>query len=65
MGEVADNVMSLAMVEAAIESNSRRRPVSLPDSLAGALDRAVAQEQRADVAVVLKGWRQDDRFSNR
>ena len=65
MGEVADNVMSLAMVEAAIESNSRRRPVSLPHSLSGALDRAVAQEQRADVALVLKGWQQDGRFSTR
>lgn len=65
MGEVTDNVMSLAMVEAAIESNARRRPVSLPDSLSDALERAIEQEQRSDVAVVLKAWQSDGRFASR
>ena len=64
MGEVTDNVMSLAMVEAAIESNDRQRPVSLRQSLSDALQRALAEEQRDDVAVVLKGWHAQGRFSN-
>ncbi len=63
MGEVADNVMSLAMVEAAIESNARQRPVQLRDSLSDALDRAVNDEQRDDVALVLKSWHSQGRFA--
>jgi len=63
MGEVADNVMSLAMVEAAIESNARQRPVLLRDSMLQALDRAVTEEQRDDVAPVLKFWHSQGRFA--
>jgi predicted dehydrogenase len=63
MGEVVDNVMSLAMVEAAIESNAARRPVSLASSLSDALDRAIAQEQRHDVGRVLDDWRSQGRFA--
>lgn len=65
MGEVADNVMSLAMVEAAIESNTAQRPVSLAGSLSDALDRAIAQEQRHDVGLVLQAWRSQGRFAAR
>ena len=57
MGEVRDNVMSLAMVEAAIQSHARRRPVALPDVLSAALETAVADEQRGDVEHVLATWR--------
>lgn len=63
MGEVADNVMSLAMVEAAIESNAQQRPVSLAGSLSDALDRAIAQEERDDVGLVLTTWRSQGRFA--
>lgn len=63
MGNVADNVMSLAMVEAAIESNAQRRPVSLAVSLTGALGRAVEQERRDDVALVLRKWQAQGRFA--
>ena len=45
MGEVHDNVYSLAMVEAAIESNAARRPGPVEDSMSRALDRAIAEEE--------------------
>lgn len=63
MGEVSDNLMSLAMVAAAIESNARRQPVSLRDSLSAALARAVEAEQREDVATVLTAWAARGRFA--
>ena len=56
MGEVHDNVVSLAMVEAAIESSSTGAPVLLMDTMSRALIRALAEEQRRDVAAVLRRW---------
>ena len=56
MGEVHDNIHSLAMVEAAIESNASGARVLLRDHLSRALDRAVADEERDDVGLVLKTW---------
>ena len=56
MGEVHDNVHSLAMVEAAIESNAVGSRIQLQHSMSRALDRAIAEERRDDVGVVLKTW---------
>jgi predicted dehydrogenase len=56
MGEVHDNIFSLAMVEAAIESNAAGARVSLRDNMFVALDRAVMQERRDDVRAVLQSW---------
>jgi predicted dehydrogenase len=56
MGEVHGNVLSLAMVEAAVDSAARGRPVLIDDVLARAHEQAVAQETRADVREVLRGW---------
>ncbi len=56
MGEVHDNIHSLAMVEAAIESNAGGARVLLRDHLSSALERAIAEEQREDVGLVLKTW---------
>ncbi|WP_432513854.1 Gfo/Idh/MocA family protein [Kineococcus sp. SYSU DK001] len=55
-GEVHDNVLSLAMVEAAVESVATGARVRLDDVLDRAHARAVADEQREDVLAVLKGW---------
>ncbi|WP_432541927.1 Gfo/Idh/MocA family protein [Kineococcus sp. SYSU DK002] len=55
-GEVHDNVLSLAMVEAAVESAATGARVRLDDVLDRAHARAVADEQREDVLAVLKGW---------
>ncbi|SDO53634.1 Predicted dehydrogenase [Nakamurella panacisegetis] len=56
MGEVHENVYSLAMVEAAIESGRRRARVVLADVMTAALDTALETEAREDVSVVLKSW---------
>ncbi|WP_380171159.1 Gfo/Idh/MocA family protein [Kineococcus sp. DHX-1] len=55
-GEVHDNVLSLAMVEAAVESAGSGARVQLDDVLDRAYARALADEQREDVATALKGW---------
>ncbi|WP_432561439.1 Gfo/Idh/MocA family protein [Kineococcus sp. SYSU DK003] len=55
-GEVHDNVLSLAMVEAAVSSAASGARVLLDDVLDEAHARALADEQRDDVAAVLKGW---------
>jgi predicted dehydrogenase len=55
-GEVHDNVLSLAMVEAAVESAATGSRVLLDDVLDRAHAQAVADEQREDVLEVLKGW---------
>ncbi|PRY13906.1 putative dehydrogenase [Kineococcus rhizosphaerae] len=55
-GEVHDNVLSLAMVEAAVESAATGTRVRLDDVLDRAHAQAVADEQREDVLEVLKGW---------
>ncbi len=56
MGEVHGNVLSLAMVEAAVDSAERGRPVLIDDVLARAHERAVRDETRPDVRDVLAGW---------
>jgi predicted dehydrogenase len=56
MGEVHENVMSLAMVEAAVLSARTRRRVLLDDVLARAHEQAVAQEMHPEVRAVLAGW---------
>lgn len=48
-GEVHENIGSLAMVEAAVLSATRRERVLLADVLAGARSQAIADEQRPDV----------------
>jgi hypothetical protein len=53
MGEVHENLMSLAMVEAAVQSAETGRRVLLDDVLARALEDATAAEPRADVRAEL------------
>jgi predicted dehydrogenase len=55
-GEVHGNVMSLAMVEAAIASTRSGQRVQLDDVLSDAHAAAVGREARADVRQVLSGW---------
>jgi predicted dehydrogenase len=55
-GEVHGNVMSLAMVEAAIESKDQGRRVLIDDVLDRAYAEAVAHEQRDDVRAKLESW---------
>lgn len=56
MGEVHENVLSLAMVEAAVESAAAGRRVVLDDVLARAWERAVAEEAHPQVREALRGW---------
>ncbi len=56
MGEVHENVMSLAMVEAAVASAAAGARVQLDDVLDGAHADARRDERRADVRAVLDGW---------
>ena len=56
MGEVHDNIYSLAMVEAAIESNAHGTRILLHESMSRALEHAIAEERREDVGLVLKTW---------
>jgi predicted dehydrogenase len=56
MGEVHENVMSLAMVEAAVESAATGAPVQLDDVLARAHAQALAEETHPDVRAALAGW---------
>jgi predicted dehydrogenase len=55
-GEVHENVMSLAMVEAAVQSAATGRPVRLDQVLERAHAQAVRDEARADVRAVLESW---------
>jgi predicted dehydrogenase len=56
MGEVHENVLSLAMVEAAVRSATRRERVLVDDVLADAHAAAVRTEARDDVRAALRGW---------
>ncbi|RSM48356.1 oxidoreductase [Actinoplanes sp. ATCC 53533] len=56
MGEVHGNVLSLAMVEAAVDSATRGRPVLIDEVLARAHEQAVREETRTDVREALRGW---------
>jgi predicted dehydrogenase len=55
-GEVHENVMSLAMVEAAVESSRTGRRTLLDDVLGAAYETALRDEQRADVYDRLAAW---------
>lgn len=55
-GEVHRNVLSLAMVEAAVLSAESRRRVAIDDVLRDARATAIADEQRPDLAAALVGW---------
>ncbi|MFC4944492.1 Gfo/Idh/MocA family protein [Pseudonocardia sp. GCM10023141] len=56
MGEVHENVMSLAMVAAAVRSAATGARVLIDDVLAAAHAEALRTEARADVRAVLAGW---------
>jgi predicted dehydrogenase len=56
MGEVHENVLSLAMVEAAIRSADSRRRVLIDDVLEQAHEQALREETHADVHTALAGW---------
>lgn len=55
-GEVHENVMSLAMVEAAIESTRSGQRVVIDDLLERALATAIEREARDDVRARLESW---------
>ena len=55
-GEVHENVMSLAMVEAAVQSAQTGRAARLDDVLERAYERAIRDEARADVRAALESW---------
>jgi predicted dehydrogenase len=55
-GEVHENVMSLAMVEAAVQSAETGRAARLDDVLETAHARAIREEARADVRGALQSW---------
>jgi predicted dehydrogenase len=55
-GEVHENILSLVMVEAAIESATAGRRIVIDELLATAHERAVADEKNPDVARVLESW---------
>jgi predicted dehydrogenase len=56
MGEVHSNVLSLAMVEAAVDSAARGRPVLIDEVLIRAHEQAVRDESRPDVRDELRSW---------
>ena len=56
MGEVHENVLSLVMVEAAVESARTGSRVLLDDVLERAYRQALAQETRDDVRARLESW---------
>jgi predicted dehydrogenase len=55
-GEVHENVMSLAMVETAVESSRTGRRILLVDVLQAAYDQAVRDETRDEVRAQLVAW---------
>jgi predicted dehydrogenase len=55
-GEVHENVMSLAMVEAAVQSAETGRVARLDDVLGRAHAQAIRDEVRADVRAALESW---------
>ncbi|PPK92113.1 putative dehydrogenase [Kineococcus xinjiangensis] len=56
MGEVHANVLSLAMVEAAVESAATGARVRIDDALERAHAEALREEDRPEVAEVLRSW---------
>src|SRR5207237_362931 len=62
MGQVHDNIFSLAMVEAAIESAAIGARVRIDELLERSYRTAVADEMRPDVAAALESWSADGAF---
>lgn len=56
MGEIHENVPSLAMVEAAVRSGERDRPVLIDEVLDDAYAEAVARERHPEVRAALERW---------
>lgn len=56
MGEIHENIMSLAMVEAAVTAARTGGRVLIDDALAASHREAVAAETDADVAEILRSW---------
>jgi predicted dehydrogenase len=56
MGRVHANLLSLAMVEAAIRSAAEGRRVPVDEILDGSYDTALASTTDADILAVLQGW---------
>ncbi|MGO4470970.1 Gfo/Idh/MocA family protein [Arthrobacter sp. M-10] len=63
MGQVHANILSLAMVEAAIESAATGWRVQIDALLERSYEEAVRDEKRQDVAAVLHSWSIDGAFS--
>jgi predicted dehydrogenase len=63
MGQVHDNILSLAMVEAAVESAATGQRVRIDALLERSYATAVLDEARPDVAAVLKSWSTEGSFS--
>jgi predicted dehydrogenase len=63
MGQVHGNILSLAMVEAAIESAATGRRVRIDALLERSYKTAVLDEARPDVAAVLQSWSTEGAFS--
>jgi len=55
-GEVHDNLLSLAMVEAAVESSRTARRIRLDDVLDAAYETALRDEARPEVRGRLASW---------
>jgi predicted dehydrogenase len=55
-GDVHSNILSLAMVEAAVRSAASGQRVLIDDVLEDAYAQARADESREDVLAVLEGW---------
>jgi predicted dehydrogenase len=56
MGEVHENVLSLAMVEAAVQSSAAGRPVLIDELLTQSHERALRDETNPQVKAALKAW---------
>ena len=63
MGQVHANILSLAMVEAAIESAATGRRVQIDALLERSYEVTVRDEKRQDVAAVLHSWSMDGALS--
>ncbi|MFM9919551.1 Gfo/Idh/MocA family protein [Lacisediminihabitans sp. H27-G8] len=55
-GEVHSNILSLAMVEAAVQSAERGERIIIETMLEESYRDAIAAEKRADVSAALSGW---------
>lgn len=63
MGQVHNNILSLAMVEAAIESAATGQRVRIDTLLERSHKTAVLDETRPDVAAILQSWSTEGAFS--